>query len=195
LKATTENTPFRLQAATQIVQQDLICETTAQAYSSRARVIREFWVGAASVVPGIAVVVGHTKNEQFADGIPSTRDFILPCMHDRDGKKTLSLVDLQRRAEKPAVLQSSVHAPYKVGFYMITIIELFAIATSVTRIRNGLWLYTWVKAQPAGNKKLEDIGAYIQQGANTFLKREYSILSRFAGVIAILILLFIPTPI
>lgn len=87
LKATTENTPFRLQAATQIVQQDLICETTAQAYSSRARVIWEFWVGAASVVPGIAVVVGHTKNEQFADGIPSTRDFILPCMHDRDGKK------------------------------------------------------------------------------------------------------------
>ncbi|MDT3358097.1 MAG: hypothetical protein LIR47_01995 [Spirochaetota bacterium] len=87
LKATTENTPFRLQAATQIVQQDLISETTVQAYSSRARVIREFWVGAASVVPGIAVVVGHTKNEQFADGIPTTRDFILPCMHDRDGKK------------------------------------------------------------------------------------------------------------
>lgn len=78
---------------------------------------------------------------------------------------------------------------------MITIIELFAIATSVLAFGMALWLYTWVKAQPAGNKKLEDIGAYIQQGANTFLKREYSILSRFAGVIAILILLFIPTPI
>jgi len=87
LKATTENTPFRLQAATQIVQQDLICETTAQAYSSRARVIREFWVGAASVVPGIAVVVGHIRNEQSVEEIPTTRDFLMLCMHDRDGKK------------------------------------------------------------------------------------------------------------
>ncbi len=87
LKATTENTPFRLQAAIQIIQQDLITETTAQAYSSRARVIREFWVGATSVIPGIAVVVGHIRNEQSVEEILTTRDFLMLCMHDRDGKK------------------------------------------------------------------------------------------------------------
>lgn len=78
---------------------------------------------------------------------------------------------------------------------MITIIQLFAIAISVLAFGMALWLYTWVKAQPAGNSKVESIGQYIQRGANTFLKREYAILARFAGIVAILILLFIPAPI
>ncbi|MDD4840761.1 MAG: sodium-translocating pyrophosphatase [Sphaerochaetaceae bacterium] len=75
------------------------------------------------------------------------------------------------------------------------VIRLVAIAVSVLSFGVALWLYTWVKAQPKGSQKVETIGEYIRKGANTFLRREYVILARFAGIIAILILLFIPTPI
>ncbi|HKM06209.1 MAG TPA: sodium-translocating pyrophosphatase [Sphaerochaeta sp.] len=78
---------------------------------------------------------------------------------------------------------------------MITIIQLFAIVTSILAFGVAFWLYTWVKAQRSDNKKVENIGEYIRRGANTFLKREYIILARFVGVLAILILLFIPAPI
>lgn len=77
----------------------------------------------------------------------------------------------------------------------ILFFQLAALGVSVLSFGVALWLYTWVKAQPKGDHKVETIGEYIRRGANTFLKREYSILARFAGIVAILILLFIPTPI
>ena len=79
--------------------------------------------------------------------------------------------------------------------YMITIIQLVSIAIALLAFGMAFWLYTWVKAQPAGNSKVEHIGSYIQRGANTFLRREYTILACFTGIIALAILLFIPTPI
>jgi K(+)-stimulated pyrophosphate-energized sodium pump len=78
---------------------------------------------------------------------------------------------------------------------MVEIIQIFAIAVSVLAFGMALWLYTWVKAQPKGSQKIETIGEYIRKGANTFLRREYAILARFALIISLLILLFIPTPI
>lgn len=79
--------------------------------------------------------------------------------------------------------------------YMITIIQLVSIAIALLAFGMAFWLYTWVKAQPAGNSKVEHIGSYIQRGANTFLRREYTILACFTGIVALAILLFIPTPI
>ncbi len=78
---------------------------------------------------------------------------------------------------------------------MNTIIQLSSIAISIGAFAMAFWLYRWVKAQKSENDRVEYIGRTIQQGANAFLKREYSILARFAGILAILILLFIPTPI
>ncbi len=57
------------------------------------------------------------------------------------------------------------------------------------------FLYLWVKRQPLENKKIIEVAGLIRNGANTFMSREYKILAIFAGVIAVLILLFLPSPI
>jgi len=73
--------------------------------------------------------------------------------------------------------------------------QLAAIAVSFLAFAMAVWLYVWVKAQPSSNVKIAEVGKLIQQGANTFLKREYIVLAKFAGVVAILILVFLPSPI
>lgn len=57
------------------------------------------------------------------------------------------------------------------------------------------WLYLWVKRQPCKNQKILKACGLIRAGARTFLRKEYTVLARFAVVAAILILLFLPTPI
>ncbi len=57
------------------------------------------------------------------------------------------------------------------------------------------YLYVWVKKQPQENKRITEVARLIREGANTFMAREYKILAVFAGVIAILIALFLPNPI
>lgn len=57
------------------------------------------------------------------------------------------------------------------------------------------YLYVWVKRQPLENQKIIEVAGLIRNGANTFMSREYKILAVFAGVIAVLILLFLPSPI
>ena len=70
-----------------------------------------------------------------------------------------------------------------------------SIGISVLAFIFAVWLYRWVKKIPTENKRIAEIGAYIKEGANTFLRKEYIMLAKFAGVIAVLILLFLPTPI
>ncbi|MGI6169055.1 MAG: sodium-translocating pyrophosphatase [Christensenellales bacterium] len=57
------------------------------------------------------------------------------------------------------------------------------------------YFYRWVKSRPSSNERVKEVGAYITKGANAFLRREYRILAVFAGVVAVLILLFLPKPI
>lgn len=56
-------------------------------------------------------------------------------------------------------------------------------------------LYSWVKKQPSDNAKIAKAGSLIKQGARTFLRREYNVLAKFAGIAAVLILIFLPQPI
>lgn len=73
--------------------------------------------------------------------------------------------------------------------------QVAAILVSALSLGVAFWLYTWIKAQPSSNKQIATIGELIRKGANTFLRREYKLLARFAGVIALLILVFLPSPI
>ena len=59
----------------------------------------------------------------------------------------------------------------------------------------AFFLYKWVKKQPSSNKKIAKVGELIEKGANTFLKREYITLAKFAGAVSVLIFLFLPHPI
>lgn len=83
---TAENTPSQLQAVTQIIPYDFISETV-QAQSNHGKVIRELWVGVAYALVGIAVSFRHRRHEHLSDSIPTSREFLLNCIHDQDGKK------------------------------------------------------------------------------------------------------------
>lgn len=77
----------------------------------------------------------------------------------------------------------------EMGVYLLAgIVSLLSFAVA-------FYFYTWVKKQKSENKRIIEVGEMIRKGANTFLKREYLMLLRFAGVVAILILLFLPQPI
>ena len=54
------------------------------------------------------------------------------------------------------------------------------------------YLYRWVKKQRCDNAEIKRVAAFIQKGANTFMRKEYIILAKFAGVAAILIFIFLP---
>jgi len=74
-------------------------------------------------------------------------------------------------------------------------IQIVSLIISALALGVAAWLYTWVKAQPSSNKRIAEIGEYILQGANTFLRREYLILARFTAVAAVLIAILLPKPI
>ncbi|MDD4311731.1 MAG: sodium-translocating pyrophosphatase [Eubacteriales bacterium] len=59
----------------------------------------------------------------------------------------------------------------------------------------AVWLYLWVKRQPCENQKIIKATGLIRAGARTFLRKEYGVLARFAGVAAVLIFVFLPKPI
>jgi len=59
----------------------------------------------------------------------------------------------------------------------------------------AVWLYLWVKRQPCENQKIIKATGLIRAGARTFLRKEYGVLARFAGVAAVLIFLFLPKPV
>ena len=69
------------------------------------------------------------------------------------------------------------------------------IVVSIASFFVAGYLYQWVKKQPGGSKEAEEIAQLIRNGASAFLRREYRVLAVFAGVVAIVILLFLPTPI
>ena len=55
-------------------------------------------------------------------------------------------------------------------------------------------LYLWIKKQPSDNQKIADVGKLIRKGAMTFLKKEYIILAKFAGVVCVALFVFLPSP-
>ena len=75
---------------------------------------------------------------------------------------------------------------------LVVLLSFFAVVISFAF---AIYLYFWVKRQPSENKRIQEVSALIQAGANTFMRREYGILARFAGVAAVLIFLFLPEPI
>jgi len=72
---------------------------------------------------------------------------------------------------------------------------ILAPISSVISILGGLYLYHYINKQDSGTKKMREISDAIREGANAFLKREYTILAAFVLVVAILLGIFLPEPI
>lgn len=79
--------------------------------------------------------------------------------------------------------------------FELTFFLIASLVISLISFLFAAWLDRWVKGQPSSNKRIAEIGSLVRDGADTFLSKEYHVLSRFAGVAAILILLFLPVPI
>ena len=77
----------------------------------------------------------------------------------------------------------------------LTMFYCVSVVVSAIAFAFAAYLYFWVKRQPQENKRITEVAGLIRDGANTFMRREYKILAIFAAVIAILIVVFLPTPI
>ena len=73
----------------------------------------------------------------------------------------------------------------------------FIIALGVSALAFGVAIYffNWIKKQNVENAEIRRVGKLIKDGARVFLKKEYKILAKFALVVFILIVVFLPTPI
>jgi K(+)-stimulated pyrophosphate-energized sodium pump len=72
---------------------------------------------------------------------------------------------------------------------------VFALVISALSFLVAGWFYRWVQALPTANPELASIGQLVRDGAFTFLKTEYKVLAKFAGVVVVLMAVFYPHPI
>ena len=72
---------------------------------------------------------------------------------------------------------------------------LIAPISALVSILAGLYFYYYVNKQDSGTDRMKEIAAAIKTGANAFLKREYTVLTMFVIVVAVLIMVFLPAPI
>ncbi|MDH5266911.1 MAG: sodium-translocating pyrophosphatase [Candidatus Bathyarchaeota archaeon] len=72
---------------------------------------------------------------------------------------------------------------------------LIAPISALISLFVALYLYFYVKKQDAGTNRMQEISGAIKEGANAFLKREYTTLAIFAVVVAVLLGIFVPEPI
>jgi len=75
--------------------------------------------------------------------------------------------------------------------------ELWLIApiSALVSIVVGLYFYQYVNKQDPGTPKMQEIAYAISEGASAFLNREYRTLAIFVSVVAVFMLLFLPSPI
>ncbi len=60
-------------------------------------------------------------------------------------------------------------------------------AAGVLALVFALWKAQWVKAQDAGDEKMQTIAGHIQEGAMAFLSREYRVLAVFVVIVTVLL--------
>ncbi|MBP7344221.1 MAG: sodium-translocating pyrophosphatase [Clostridia bacterium] len=82
------------------------------------------------------------------------------------------------------MLQAGLNIFYLIAFFAVVIAFAYTC-----------YLYLWVKKQDQKNIRIGEIGVLIRNGANTFMRKEYIVLAKFALIMGVLIAVILPTPI
>ena len=81
-------------------------------------------------------------------------------------------------------MQASLSLMYVISLFSVLIAFAFAV-----------YLFLWVRRQKSTNARINEVAALIKEGANTFMRKEYRVLSIFAGIAAVIIFLLLPSPV
>ncbi len=68
------------------------------------------------------------------------------------------------------------------------------VAAAVLAFGIAVYLALYVLKKDPGNEDMVRVAGYIEEGANAFIKRQYTTLGIFSAVVAIIILLLLPNP-
>ena len=71
---------------------------------------------------------------------------------------------------------------------------IIAPLSALVSILLGLYFYRYVDKQDSGTERMKEIATAIKEGADAFLKREYTALAIFVAVVAVLLCIFLPKP-
>ena len=75
---------------------------------------------------------------------------------------------------------------------LMYVISLFSVLIAFAF---AAYLFLWVRRQKSTNARIGEVAALIKEGANTFMRKEYRVLSIFAGIAAVIIFLLLPSPV
>ncbi len=76
---------------------------------------------------------------------------------------------------------------------VVPILLIVALIAGVISIAVAIIFSIIVLKEDPGNEKMVEVSGYIEDGAKTFIKTQYKILSIFVGVLFLVILLFLPS--
>ena len=80
-------------------------------------------------------------------------------------------------------MEANLSLMYVISLFSVLIAFAFAV-----------YLFLWVRRQKSTNARINEVAALIKEGANTFMRKEYRVLSIFAGIAAVIFLL-LPSPV
>ncbi len=83
----------------------------------------------------------------------------------------------------------------QIMFLSENVFYILSFLTAVIAFLFALYLYLWVKKKKVENQEIIRVSALIEEGAKTFMKREYRLLGYFAAVVSLIILIVLPKPI
>ncbi len=78
---------------------------------------------------------------------------------------------------------------------ILTFWQAAAVVVSALAFIVAYRFYRWVFALPQENARITSVGGLIKNGADTFMRREYSVLAKFVLVAGLFILMFLPAPV